>query len=43
MLCPHCFSKHVVKAGFHNTVKNGKRQRFQCGECAKTFYKESVK
>jgi transposase-like protein len=36
--CPYCKSDRVVKIGFRRTVKNGKRQRYQCQECAKSFY-----
>ena len=39
MKCPNskCNSSHIVKAGFKVTVK-GRKQRFQCQDCGRTFY-----
>ena len=40
--CPICESEKIVKHGFKITRGYGKRQRFQCQECASTFYGEDV-
>ena len=39
MKCPHCRSKKIVKTGFKVTTK-GRKQRLQCNNCGRTFYKE---
>jgi len=41
--CPHCGGQKLAKAGFRLSVANGKRQRYQCTDCFKTFYGEEVK
>ena len=38
MECPECKSSNVNKAGKFPTRKEGKKQRFVCRDCAKTFY-----
>jgi len=40
MYCKYCKSERVVKSGFKATVSKGKRQRYQCAECGRTFYIE---
>ena len=37
--CPFCEGEHITKAGMRVTVK-GRKQRYQCMTCGKTFYKE---
>lgn len=37
--CPHCKSKHIVKAGTKVLVGR-KRPRGQCMACGKTFYRD---
>jgi transcription elongation factor Elf1 len=39
--CPHCNSETVYKIGFRPTLK-GKKQRFQCYNCGKSFYAEKM-
>jgi transposase-like protein len=41
-ICPICESDKIKKAGIVPTRK-GKKQRFQCKDCAKTFYIEGNK
>lgn len=41
--CKFCKSENVVKFGKVPTVNAGKKQRFRCQECAKTFYGEIQK
>jgi len=36
--CPSCGSEHVTKAGWKITRTMGKRQRYQCQSCGRTFY-----
>jgi transposase-like protein len=36
--CPNCGSSKIRKFGFVITLKKGKKQRFQCYDCGKTFY-----
>jgi len=36
-ICPYCKEEHVVKIGMKVTT-SGKRQRYQCMECGRTFY-----
>jgi len=38
MKCSKCGSEETVKAGFKITTK-GKKQRYQCKKCGKTYYK----
>jgi transposase-like protein len=38
MKCPDCSSEHVCKIGKKITRKQGKKQRYQCTDCGKTFY-----
>jgi len=38
MKCPECDDMHVVKAGLKVT-RQGRKQRFQCTHCGRTFYK----
>lgn len=38
--CPWCNHDKIVKHGIKNTVKKGKRQRYQCNLCARTFYQD---
>ena len=40
--CPYCEGKRITKAGLRPTVK-GKKQRYKCQECGKTFYQEETK
>ena len=42
MKCPECGNKRIWKAGMFPSRK-GKRQRYMCSECAKTFYKEKIR
>jgi len=42
MVCPECKSIKIKKAGIVVTRK-GKKQRYQCKDCAKTFYREDIK
>ena len=35
--CPECGSTHVVRAGLKIT-RQGKKQRWQCANCGRTFY-----
>jgi len=37
MQCPKCGSDETRKRGFEITTK-GKKQRYQCKTCGKTFY-----
>ncbi len=36
--CPKCKSEHIVKHGYHVTLK-GKFPRRKCQNCGTTFYK----
>jgi ribosomal protein S27E len=38
--CPNCQSEQVVKLGFITNVE-GKKQRYKCQNCGKTFYEEA--
>lgn len=38
MECPKCKSTKVNKVGKVPSYKDGKKQRFMCRDCAKTFY-----
>ena len=38
MECPNCKSKHIVKLGKIPSFKAGRKQRYKCWECGKTFY-----
>ena len=38
MKCPVCESDHIAKAGLYPTVSEGKKQRYKCMECGRTFY-----
>jgi transposase-like protein len=40
MICPECLKEHVNKVGLAVTRK-GKKQRYQCRECGRTFYNEN--
>jgi transposase-like protein len=35
--CPHCGSHNIGKNGFRMTLA-GKKQRYQCMNCGRTFY-----
>lgn len=35
--CPKCGSLYVKKNGFRITLK-GRKRRYKCGECRRTFY-----
>ncbi len=37
MNCPECRSNKVVRMGFIVT-RNGKKQRYRCNKCGRTFY-----
>lgn len=37
MKCPECNSTTVVRIGFIVT-KSGKKQRYKCNKCGRTFY-----
>jgi uncharacterized Zn finger protein len=37
-VCDRCGSIDTVRHGVVNTVKEGKKQRRKCNECAHTFY-----
>lgn len=39
--CPYCRSKIVWKSGILPSVRKGKRQRYKCGDCGKTWYNDS--
>jgi len=43
MKCPKCGSPKTRKVGKIPTVNKGKRQRYQCKECGKSFYQEDAK
>lgn len=36
--CPYCSSQRIWKSGKIPIVNKGKRQRYKCAECGKTFY-----
>lgn len=36
--CPFCKSKSTTKNGFFTTKHHGRRQRYICTSCRKTFY-----
>jgi len=38
MKCPKCGSDKIVKFGEIPTVKSGRKKRFRCQECGRTFY-----
>lgn len=38
MICPYCKERRIAKVGKIASVKDGKKQRFQCRECGRTFY-----
>ena len=38
--CPNCGSTHIVRFGYVITFKKGRRQRYQCQDCGKTFVRE---
>ncbi|WP_432211842.1 IS1/IS1595 family N-terminal zinc-binding domain-containing protein [Methanosarcina mazei] len=40
MFCPHCKGQDIIKAGYRLSVRSGKKQRYQCTTCYKTFYGE---
>lgn len=37
-ICPYCKNEKVQKCGLYPTVKEGKKQRYRCFECGRTFY-----
>ena len=37
-ICPNCGEKHTTKSGYRLSVTHGRKQRFQCTKCFKTFY-----
>lgn len=39
--CKKCKSDNVAKFGSIPTVNAGKKQRYRCQDCGKTFYKDS--
>lgn len=39
--CPHCGAHRVNKSSQVATVSAGKKQRYICRECGKTFYYEN--
>lgn len=39
MKCPECKKEHITKAGVCLTRK-GRKQRYQCKDCARIFYKD---
>jgi len=41
--CDRCGSDDIVKHGIKGTVGKGKRQRYQCKSCYKTFYAKEEK
>jgi len=40
MKCPNCGTEETIKAGSKITTK-GKKQRYQCKLCGKTFTEET--
>jgi transposase-like protein len=38
MKCPNCNSEKIAKTGFKPTLKEGRKQRYQCQQCGKTFF-----
>jgi len=36
--CPECHSTKVWKVGLVPTRKGGKKMRFKCSQCARSFY-----
>lgn len=36
--CPNCESENIIRVGVRKTLTT-KKQRYQCKECAKTFYR----
>jgi len=38
VMCPYCKEIAGRKVGMYATVKDGKKQRFQCKECGRTWY-----
>jgi len=43
MICPHCRSINVVKAGSYYTKSGERRQRYKCKSCGKTFVLNPIK
>ena len=39
MLCPSCYSSHIVKQGFRYN-QTGKKQKYQCCECRHYFVED---
>lgn len=39
MICPECNSEKISKSGFKVT-RTGRKQRYQCQNCGKTFYEQ---
>jgi transposase-like protein len=38
IMCPYCKEMTGRKVGMYATVKDGKKQRFQCKECGRSWY-----
>lgn len=38
IMCPYCKEFAGRKVGMYATVKDGKKQRFQCKECGRSWY-----
>lgn len=36
--CPECRSRHIVRAGRKMTRRAGRKQRFLCADCGRSFY-----
>lgn len=43
MKCPYCGGTHLWKVGPRISISKGKQVRYQCQDCAHTFYESSVK
>lgn len=36
--CPYCKNERIQKVGKYASVSKGKRQRYKCPECGRSFY-----
>ena len=39
--CPRCGSEHVIMYGYFISTIKGKRRRYKCGSCGRTFLSQA--